>query len=182
MDRPEHPRPFIRLGQALAELPLEAPAASAWPQMSARLARRSAMPRRRWPLALAAGFLALALLPGGISPQRSDAVGALAVNTQAVQKQQLAALMSESARLERLVNAASEQGASSGTAAAVSLSLEDRLRAVDANLEASRDPDQTLQLWQQRVELMRNIAAIEASRHYLASEGGSLDVALVSAY
>jgi hypothetical protein len=29
---------------------------------------------------------------------------------------------------------------------------------------------------------MRNIAALEASRRYLASEGGNLDVALVSAY
>jgi hypothetical protein len=32
------------------------------------------------------------------------------------------------------------------------------------------------------VQLLRNVAALEASRHYLASEGRNLDVALVAAY
>ena len=181
MDEPEFEALRVPLGIALASLPQEAPERSAWPLLSARLAQKRA-PRRRWPLALAAGLLALALLPRGGEPGHSDAVADTPAAVQAQQKQQLAALMSESARLERLIDAASDQGASSGTAAAVSLDLEDKLRAVDANLEASRDASQTLPLWQQRVELMRSIAAVEASRHYLASEGGNLDVALVSAY
>ena len=181
MDDPEFDPPRIPLGIALAGLPQEAPERSAWPMLAARLAQKRA-PRRRWPIALAAGLLALALLPRGGEPGHSDAVALSASAAQAQQKQQLAALMSESARLERLIDAASDQGASSGTAAAVSLDLEDRLRALDASLESNRDPSQTLPLWQQRVELMRNIAAVEASRHYLASEGGNLDVALVSAY
>jgi hypothetical protein len=29
---------------------------------------------------------------------------------------------------------------------------------------------------------MRDVAAVEASRHYLAAQGGNFDVALVSAY
>ena len=91
--------------------------------------------------------------------------------------------MSESARLERLLDAASDEGVSSGTATAVALQLEDRLRAVDAALaSASTDTRSQLPLWQQRVDLLRDVAAIEASRHYLASQGKRLDVALVAAY
>jgi hypothetical protein len=181
MDEPEFEAVRVPLGVALAGLPQDAPSRSAWPAMAARLANKRA-PRRRWPLALAASLLALALLPRGGDPGGSEATADAAKASQAEQKQQLAALMSESARLERLIDAASDQGASSGTATAVSLALEDKLSALDANLETNPDAAQTLPLWQQRVELMRNIAAIEASRRYLASEGGNLDVALVSAY
>ena len=181
MAEPEFEAARIPLGAALAALPHDAPSHSAWPAMSTRLAHKRA-PQRRWPLALAASLLALALLPRGSEPGHSEAVVDASQPSQAEQKQQLAALMSESARLERLIDAASDQGASSGTSTAVSLALEDKLSALDANLEANRDAAQTLPLWQQRIELMRNIAAIEASRRYLASEGGNLDVALVSAY
>ena len=95
---------------------------------------------------------------------------------------ELAALMSESARLERVVAAASDDGASSATAAAWSLELEDRLQTLDGELEGNRDPTRQLALWQQRVQLLRDVAEVETSRHYLASQGRSFDVALVSAY
>ena len=179
MDKPEFEAARIPLAAALAALPMSAPEQSAWPLLSARLAQKRKL-QRTWPLVLAASLLALALLPRGGDTGASDSV--VAANAQAEQKQALAALMSESARLERLIAAASDQGASSGTAAAVSLELEDKLLAVDSGLESNRDPTRNLPLWQQRVELMRNIAALEASRHYLASEGSNLDVALVSAY
>ena len=149
----------IPLAQALASLPLETPDCSAW--------------------------LALALLPRGwysnpsqTDPEPTDAASVAAGESRA----QLAALMSESARLERLISAASDDGASSGSAAALSLVLEDKLTALDAELEAGPDPATQLLLWQERVDLMRNIAAVETSRHFLAAEGGNLDVALVSAY
>ena len=159
------PQPRITLGAALAALPMPAPERSAWPLLAARLQRRRAP--RRWPLALAAGLLALAVCVGA---------------TATAQRQQLAALMAESARLQRLVDAAGDEGASSGTAVAVRLSLEDSLRGVDAQLASATDIARQLPLWQQRVDLMRDVAAIEASRHYLASQGDSLDVALVAAY
>ena len=183
----------ITLGHALSSLPLETPDRSAWPALAQRI-----QPRRRvshWPLAaaMAAGLLALALLPRGwqADPQRAAAPSGTAVAANATastaggaadSRLQLAALMSESARLERLVSVASDDGASSGSAAALSLALEDGLAALDAQLEAAPDPSAQLSLWQQRVDLMRNIAAVETSRHYLAAEGGNLDVALVSAY
>jgi hypothetical protein len=175
----------IPLAQALAALPLETPDRSAWPALAARLGKRRRMPR--WPMALAAGLLALALLPRGWYSDPSAAgpsqAGVAATATIAAESRgQLASLMSESARLERLVSAASDDGASSGSAAALSLALEDKLAALDAELEAGPDAATQLSLWQQRVELMRNIAAVETSRHYLAAEGSNLDVALVAAY
>ena len=176
------PPPRITLGAALAALPMPAPERSAWPLLAARLQRRRAP--RRWPLALAAGLLALAVLPRGWigmdaqAPTQTASAGATAT----AQRQELAALMAESARLQRLVDAAGDEGASSGTAVAVRLSLEDSLRGVDAQLASATDIARQLPLWQQRVDLMRDVAAIEASRHYLASQGDSLDVALVAAY
>ncbi|MCX7043535.1 MAG: hypothetical protein NT117_12965 [Gammaproteobacteria bacterium] len=185
MDDQEFNLPRIPLAQALAALPLETPDRSAWPALAARLDKRRRMPR--WPMALAAGLLALALLPRGWYPDPSatapSQAGAPTTTASAGESRaQLASLMSESARLERLVSAASDDGASSGSAAALSLALEDKLAALDAELESGPDATTQLSLWQQRVELMRNIAAVETSRHYLAAEGGNLDVALVAAY
>lgn len=184
MDMPHFDPRRIALGDALAALPMPAPERSAWPAMAARLQARSRAPRR-WPFAIAAGLLALALLPRGGTGLGAPATDAdTAAANASAQRQQLAALMAESARLERLVDAARDGGSTSAAAAAVSLSLEDRLRGVDAQLASTgaADASQQLTLWQQRVDLMRDVAAIEASRHYLASQGDSLDVALVAAY
>ncbi len=91
--------------------------------------------------------------------------------------------MDESARLERLLGAARDDGASSATAAAMSLTLEDRLSALDAQLQSPAiDPNRQLALWQQRIVLLREAASLETSRHYLAASGQNLDVALVAAY
>ena len=185
MHSPGFDDPRIPLGVALSALPMPAPGHSAWPLLAARLQHRRARVRRRWPIAIAAGLLALALLPRdwlGMAGPAGVAVSADAASHAATQRLQLAGLMSESARLERLLAAARDDGATSGTAAAVSLSLEDRLRAIDADLSAATGVPQQLGLWQQRVELMRDMAAIETSRHYLASQGDNLDVALVAAY
>lgn len=171
---------MVPLGQALRAMPLEAPAHSAWPLPGARLPRR----RRdlRWPLAIAAGLLAVLLLPlDAPSPPGVPAVAG-SVATSAGDRVEMSALMSESARLERLVEAALDDGASSATAAAWSLELEERLQSLDAALEANRDPARQLQLWQQRVQLLRNVAAVETSRHYLAAQGRSFDMTLVAAY
>lgn len=171
--------PGIPLRVALAGLPLESPERSAWPLLAARLStpvRR----RPRWPYALAASLLALALLPRGLPPTTQQPESATSVVVS--QSVELAALMSESARLERLITAANDDGASSATATALSLELEARLHSLDSELEANRDQGRQLALWQQRVQLLRDVAAVETSRHYLAAEGRHLDVALVAAY
>lgn len=171
--------PGIPLRAALTAMPLEAPERSAWPMLAARLA--PAKRRARWPYALAASLLALMLLPGGLPTSTPDPV-ATASGVAATERVEVAALMSESARLERLLAAANDDGASSATTAALSLAFEDQLHALDGELEANRDAGRQLQLWQQRVQLLRDVAAVQTSRHYLAAEGRNLDVALVAAY
>jgi hypothetical protein len=179
----------ITLADALRSLPLEMPDRNAWPMLAARLDERRRHARRvsRWPYAAAAAaLLALALLPRGgtLTSDSATAPHASASTTTATPAMnRLAALMSESAQLERLVAAANDDGASSGSTAALGLQMEDSLQHLDASLNSGALTDkQQLALWQQRVNLLREIASLETSRHYYAAEGRSLDVALVSAY
>lgn len=172
--------PAIPLGLALAQMPAEAPECDAWPLLARRLVARRRAPR--WPLALAASLLiGLLALPAGLRAPVSSAATASALGAADGRSAQLVSLMSESQRLERVV-AAADTGTSSATAAAMSLEYEDGLHAIDAALEATRDTAGQLDLWQQRVHLLREAAAVETSRRYLASEGRNFDVALVSAY
>jgi hypothetical protein len=173
----------VPIAQALAGLPLESPIASAWPALSRRIAPT---PRAssRWPLALAATAvvgMAIFVLPREAATPTTVAFIPV-VDTATADSGQLAALMSESARLERLVAAANDDGASSASAAALSVALEDSLKGVDGELTAATDSSQQLALWQQRVDLLRDVARIETTRHYLAAQGQSFDVALVAAY
>lgn len=195
--------PAIPLGLALAQLPMEAPVRDAWPLLSRRLAARqraSRWPASRWSMAIAASLLAgLLAIPFDASGPGASAPGTASPGTAppgtapsatatsapdadaAARKAQLAALMSESQRLERLVTAV-DQGTSSATAAAMRLEYDDGLHAIDSALQATRDPARQLDLWQQRVQMLRETAAVETSRRYLASEGRVFDVALVTAY
>lgn len=166
--------PMISLAEALTRLPLDAPERSAWPLLAERLAARRR--RRRWPFTAAA---AAALLAFALIPRHAWVVTDATTATTDVS---LSALMGESARLERLLAAARDDGASSASVAAMSLTLEDRLTAVDAELQSKHTAEKQRALWQQRIVLLREAASLETSRHYLAAKGQSLDVALVAAY
>lgn len=179
----------IALADALRSLPLETPDRSAWPALAARLAEQRKPARRaaRWPYAAAAAaLLVLTLLPRGgvLTSEAGLATHAPAITPiTAPTSAKLIALMNESAQLERLLAAADDDGASSGSTAVLGLQLEDSLQHLDASLNSARlDDQQQLALWQQRVNLLRQIASLETSRHYYAAEGRSLDVALVAAY
>ena len=172
----------VPLGLALAQMPLEAPLRDAWPNLAARLQAKRRMPR--WPLALAASLLlGLLMLPTLTGSPEAPATVADAAPAADTQDAQLAALMSESAGLERLLAAAAtDAGAGSASAMALALAYEDQLHSLDAELAANTDPARALPLWQQRVELLRGVAAVETSRRYVAAQGGNFDVALVAAY
>lgn len=168
----------IPLGAAIRALPMEKPPGDGWTLVAGRLP--GPRKRARWPWAVAAGLLAVMLLP---QMQLQAPHSALpSVSSAAVESVAVTSLMAESARLEQLVAAASDDGASSATAAALSLDLQDQVQQVDEQLAASRQLAQQLPLWQRRVQLLRNVAAVEASRHFMSAQGRSLDVALVAAY
>lgn len=172
----------IAIGDALRALPLEAPPRSAWPVLAAHL--HAARRRLRWPIALAvAAVLALAavlplrlLSPDSVDNTSTDASDATPSAAQ------LAALMGESARLEALFALADDDRYASAPAAALSLDLEDRVRAVDAALAQTADPARQRVLWVQRVGLLRELVGFESSRQWLAAHGDRFDGALVLAY
>jgi hypothetical protein len=180
----------IAIADALHSLPLEMPERSAWPALAARLDQQHGKGARRmvrWPFAAAAAaVLVLALLPRGgtLTGENENSKPAVATTTAATPTTtRLAALMTESAQLERLLAAANDDGASSGSTAALGLQMEDSLQHLDASLNSGAlTEQQQFALWQQRVNLLRQIASLETSRHYYAAEGRNLDVALVSAY
>jgi hypothetical protein len=167
------------LGEALRALPLDAPDASAWPRLAARIAGAQRKPRTRrapW-LALAASLLAGLLFAGFGEWRTQPSAGATA------QADALPSLMAESAQLERLLAAASDDTAGNASALVLSLQLEDRLRGVDAELARPGLADaRRLALWRQRVELLHVAAGLESSRRYYAAEGQALEPTLVATY
>lgn len=174
----------IEISRAFAGLPLEAPISSAWPAMVQAISSAPRRPRSRWPLALAATLVvgvAILAVPREASTPATVAQSPMSL-TPASRNSQLVALMSQSAQLERLVAVASDDGTSSASTAALSIALEDGLKGVDGELSKATDPAQQVLLWQQRVDLLRDVARIETSRHYLAAQGKDFDVALVAAY
>lgn len=179
----KHPRD-IPAGEALRALPLEAPMHSAWPALAARLpAKRRGLPR--WPLAIAASLalgLAFVLIPHNPTSPTTVADAGPPTVKPATADDRLLSLMAESAQLESLVNAASDDVASDATTAAVSLALQDQLQEIDGQLQSGLAAERQLDLWQQRVALLRDVASLESSRHYLAAEGRGMELAMVATY
>lgn len=176
----------LRAAEALARLPLETPERSAWPALAARIAATEHRPHGpRWPLALAAAaaaVLALALvLPlGGEAPPARPPAPELATPSP---ETALPALMAESAQLEAMLARLGDESDGSANAVLLGLELEDQLRDIDAALGDPRLPaDQSLALWQQRVDLLRDYAGLRGTAQWLAVQGDELEGALVATF
>lgn len=172
-----HARPEgIDLAAALQALPSEAPPRSAWPAIAARLPRRE---RRRWPwFGAIAAALALAVALPSLREQAPLAPADAPADTT-----ELHALYDESARLEALLLVAADDSMTSASAASLGAAMLDRLGAIDDLLaDPATDADLQLPLWRERVAVLRQLAGLETSRHWLASQGERYDGALVAAY
>ena len=165
----------IELGQALRQLPLEAPASSLWPALQTQLPAQPG--RGLWPLALAASAVILAVLlqfsgairlPGGSDPDIQSA-GA-----------DLASLIDSSARLENSFYALQDDDQSSATVIAANLGIEDRLQAIDAQLEVQPTAAEARQLWLQRIDLLNQGVALNRTNAAFKAEGDNFDLALAS--
>ncbi len=174
------PPPGLTLGDALRQLPLETPERSAWPALAAQLQRRPRRPRWPWALAAAAALAAVAVLPLRQSGAPTALPMAAEVSSEAGALQ---ALMHESAQLEQLLSALDDPDLASASATLISLQLEDQLGQIDAQLGANDTSSaQRLALWQQRVDLLRDYAGLESTRHWLNSQGERLDGQLVAVF
>ncbi|MFC4727680.1 hypothetical protein [Coralloluteibacterium thermophilus] len=177
--RPPQQPDAIDIADAFAGLPEETPQ-DAWPAIAARLRRPATRrpARRAWIGMAAAAALALAvalplygpLRPAETAPQTPPEVA------------RLESLMAESRSLEALVAAAQDDAAASGSVAALAAGYEDRLRLVDARLGdlAPGSDAEHLALWEERVHLLRDLAALEATRLWLATRGQDYQLVAVA--
>lgn len=182
--------------EALRRLPLSQPPRSAWSEIAAQLPAATAPARqrsaRRW-LALAATLalaLALPMWRGGevvVPPQAVIDTTQPDANpdasTAATARNDLDALLRESAQLEAWVAWSSAQGGESGASASVELDVRDRIAVLDALLSRpSLDPAAQLPLWQERVLRLRQLAGLHNTRQMLAANGEGVDAAPVTVF
>lgn len=99
----------------------------------------------------------------------------------AVAQPPLQALQAESAQLEALVALARDDRVASANGAALTGELDDRIGRIDASLsQPGLDDAARTGLWQQRVDTLRDLAAVEATQRWMAAHGERLDGALVN--
>ncbi|MGH8107252.1 MAG: hypothetical protein ACREO1_00855 [Arenimonas sp.] len=166
----------IGIGEALRDLPLETPAQSLWPILSQQLPQP--LPKKRQlryiPLALAAGLALLAVIPMSLNspPVIEDQTDA---NLQSV--------MQQSSQLENILVATRNSTTGNASAEVISLALEDRIHAIDAELAADTlSTPRQLSLWQQRVGLLQEATDLYSSQRYQQAEGRPYEIALVESF
>ena len=162
----------ITIGQALRDMPLEAPMHSAWPLLSERIPKMKS--RRYFPAALAAGLALLAVIPLGLhSPPKDASAG----------DGNLQSLMQQSSQLENIIVATRNSTASSASAEVISLALEDRIHAIDSQLASDGlGASQQLNLWQQRIDILQEATRLYSSQRYRQAEGQPYEIAMVESY
>ena len=178
------PEQSLPIAEAFAQLPLEAPDRSAWPLLAGRLdAAAARRPRPRWPFALAAAAVVLAAIAlPRLQPGATPATGPAPLAAVA-DDARLPDLMRESARLEHVIAAVGDDQAGTASALVLGLQLEDELQQLDTSLsQPSLAEADRLQLWQRRVDLLRDYAALQGTRQALAAEGVDLDGNLVAVF
>ena len=182
------PLPGLRLSEAIARLPLEAPDRSAWPQLAERFDAVRTRPRGpRWPFALAAAaaaVLALALvlpMPHDRSPDPGQETPAVAAGPS--EAGELEELMAESAQLEALLATVSSNEVGSANTLLLGLELEERIVRLDEALaSADLDDAQRTALWRERVATLRDYASLQGTAQWVAVQGGQLDGPLVATF
>ena len=175
--------------EAFAALPSETPPADGWHRLSSRLPARRRTPA--WMgFAAAAALVAIVVAPwdrfdepGAATVEAAGAATNPKVATSAAPApgtNRLQDLYAESARLEALLSVARDDRVASAGAAMLSSELDARVAALDAALaRADLSDAERLQLWQARVETLRQAAGFESTQRLLASQGRS-DAMLVS--
>lgn len=151
-----------RLRDALAGLPVEGPGRDLWPTVVAAAVtsrRNRRLVRGGW---IAAALAALVTLVVGVR-------GTVEAVREARLAQETRALVAQSQRLERQLAGYERRSAMmTGREAAVVTELEDRLALLDARLatrpEKARKSADTIDLWQQRVELLDALVETRATR------------------
>lgn len=114
--------------------------------------------------------------PQASAPVATDSIAATATATDAIQ-----GLQAQSARLEALVAIARDERVGNASNELFSAELDAGIATVDAALSNDDlDDARRQQLWQQRVDLLQQLAGVESTARWLAAQGMSNETALVS--
>lgn len=160
---------------AFAALPSAAPPSGGWERLNARLPRKP-QPRRKYVwLAIAASLLAIAVLPwiymhapSGTIPSLS----AVATTDSTAADTQLQALHTESARLEAVLAQLQDDRMANGQSMALSTDIRAHIAGIDTLLsQPALDDAVQVQLWQHRVDALRQLAGVEGSYRWMAVNG-----------
>jgi predicted anti-sigma-YlaC factor YlaD len=143
----------------LRALPTLNPPRDRWPMIREKLVaerRKSRMVKVRWgSLALAASLAGMVMVQGVRN-----------VQTQSSEKQDLQALVTQSQQLQETLRSYDQANrVMSGATAGAVADLEDRIAAIDEELDHPGMPrDNLVGLWRQRVQLMQGLVNVHAAR------------------
>lgn len=168
-------RDGVDIGQALRDLPFEAPMQSIWPTLALHLQPAPKKTGRRYlPFALAAGLALLVIIPMSLnSPTLLEHPDETALQS----------AMQQSSQLENILVATRNSTTGNASAEVISLALEDRIHAIDAQLAAGTlNASQQLGLWQRRVSLLQEATGLYSAQRFQQAEGRPYEIALVESY
>ncbi|WP_368561689.1 hypothetical protein [Pseudoxanthomonas sp. UTMC 1351] len=101
----------------------------------------------------------------------------------AEQDHRLENLYAESARLEAILAQLEEPRAGSATMTALSAELQDRIADIDGALSQPDMPSASqLDLWQQRVDALRQLTGVETTQRWMAAQGTATEGPLAQVY
>ncbi|MBK8286506.1 MAG: hypothetical protein IPK97_17470 [Ahniella sp.] len=144
------------VGEALRELPLQAPRRDLWAAIEADLPKPRTARRSWWPYVMAtAAALVLAILV--LPRERFEAGTRDTPNIATVDER--AAWIAESQALESTLRSL-ERRPLDATSALAGAEIEDLISLTDLQLGVAAKPDDELALWQQRVALMNELAEV----------------------
>lgn len=189
-DRLDHDRmnQDASLGAALRALPAGTPARDAWPELAARIRRRSVARKTVWftlPAAFAAGIALTLAWPHlrrhaatpaftPVAVQSSSSVGTSAAS-------EIGALQASSQQWQAWVQKLDRNGAPlDGRQLTQAVALQDRIGLVDLQLSAARDPSTTADLWQQRITLLQQLGLLHLQPYLVATQRPASNEHLIS--
>jgi hypothetical protein len=164
------------LAAALRALPEATPPRESWERIAARIARRRRVRtalRIALPAALAAGVAIAIVVPDlwpSPAPSTAPRVAQNAVAAAHISESDLAALRTQSQRLQAWVQTLDRGGAPlDGNALAGAVALQVRIGLVDLQLSAATDPATRASLWQERNTLLQQLGLLHL-RPYTVAE------------
>lgn len=163
----------IELSQALRQLPLEAPAHSAWLSIQKQSPKKSSWPTWLMATAASTALAFVVFFQSPFSAQNSPVIVSQSSN-------QLDQLINQSAQMENSFYAQQDDSISSATVIAANLSIEEQLTAIDLQLAQQSNQSQALSLWQTRIDLLGNGLRLNKTNADFNSQGKNYDLALAS--